>query len=647
MDKHKSKTIPPSPPCLPSDAEEMRRRYEFIINTSRDFMTLINRSYVYEAANDAYCAAHDKTREEVIGKTLADLWGEKLFLGLIKGHLDRCFAGEEVNYQAFFAFPRLEHRYFDVTCSPYLDRDGLVSHVVVVSRDTTERKSAEEALRISYEELERKVDERSSELGAANEELQKEIAEHLRTEEMLKEKNSMLQTLINAIPDVVFFKDTEGRHLLGNKVMEEFMGLSQEEFVGESVADLSPPEVAEACRRSDAEALQAGGASRVEESYTDKNGAPRFLDVVKAPIYSAKGGLLGLVGVGRDITERKLMEVALRNSEEKFRTLYESSLDALFIIDMNGTFLDVNKTGYERLGYTKEEMLSMNISQLDPPEFASLLPQRMEHMQKEGKGVFESAHLRKDGAVMPVEINACVMRVQGRNVFFSIIRDITERKMAESQIQQALQEKETLLRELYHRTKNNMQVITSLLNLQAKEITDKKTLQILEDTKSRIRSMALVHEKLYKAKNLSHVSLRDYVQDLAQALMKSHNADKEQVTLCVDIEKISVSIDTITPLGLVINELMTNALKYAFPDNTKGAILIKALVHEDKSIELTFSDNGIGIPEHIDLTKSESLGLKIVRTLVVSQIKGKLEILAKNGTTVRIKFKDKDMLARI
>lgn len=269
MDRQRPTTISPLPPSFPLGAEETRRRYEFIINTSRDFMTLINRGYVYEAANDAYCAAHDKRREEVIGKTLADLWGEKIFHGLIKGHLDRCFTGEEVSYQAYFGFPGREERYYEVTCSPYFDRDGLVSHVVVISRDITERKRAEEGLRISYEELERKVAERSSELGAANEELQSEIAGHLRTEEMLKEKNSMLQTLINAIPDTVFFKDTEGRHLLVNRAMEEFMGLSQEELLGKSVADLSPPEVAEACVRSDAEALKAGGASRAEESYTD------------------------------------------------------------------------------------------------------------------------------------------------------------------------------------------------------------------------------------------------------------------------------------------------------------------------------------------------------------------------------------------
>src|SRR5208283_3851046 len=155
--------------------------------------------------------------------------------------------------------------------------------------------------------------------------------------------------------------------------------------------------------------------------------------------------------------------------------------------------------------------------------------------------------------------------------FFSIflIQDITERKKAEEQIQQSLREKETLLRELYHRTKNNMQVITSLLDLQSRGIDNKKTLQILEDTKDRIHSMSLVHEKLYKAKNLSQVYLSDYIKDLADALMKSHHADMEQISLHVEVERIPVSIDTITPLGLVINELITNALKYAFPKNKK------------------------------------------------------------------------------
>ncbi|MBF0557074.1 MAG: histidine kinase, partial [Nitrospirae bacterium] len=162
----------------------------------------------------------------------------------------------------------------------------------------------------------------------------------------------------------------------------------------------------------------------------------------------------------------------------------------------------------------------------------------------------------------------------------------------------------------------------------------------------RIYSMAMVHEKLYKTKNLSQVCLSDYIQDLARALMESHNTNEKRIILQVDVERIPVSIDTITPLGLVINELMTNALKYAFSDSRERRITITARLNEDEMTEISFSDNGVGIPNSINLKETESLGLTLVRTLV-AQIMGTLEMQIQNGTTFIIKFKDEDIPARI
>jgi PAS domain S-box-containing protein len=258
-----------------------------------------------------------------------------------------------------------------------------------------------------------------------------DITERKKTEDALRQMNTMLQTLLQAMPDLVFFKDAEGRFLLGNKTMEEFSGLKQEEFLGKTESDLLPPDVAEACKRSDAEAIKSGGPSLSEEKFIDKSGEAGFLDVVKAPIYHANGDLMGLVGVGRDITNHKRLEEALRRGEEKLRTLFDSATDGLFIVDMEGYIIDVNKTAHERLGYTKEEMLSMQIFRLDHPDFRDKIPERMAHLQEYGSCVCESAHLRKDGTVMPVEINAKIMDFDGKKVLFGVVRDITERKKAE------------------------------------------------------------------------------------------------------------------------------------------------------------------------------------------------------------------------
>jgi two-component system cell cycle sensor histidine kinase/response regulator CckA len=261
-----------------------------------------------------------------------------------------------------------------------------------------------------------------------------DITERKKTEVALREMNTMLRTLLQAMPDLVFFKDAEGRFLLGNRTMEKFSGLREKEFLGKTDSDLCPPDVAEACKRSDAEAIKSGAPSRSEERFTDKNGETGFLDVVKAPIYDANGDLMGLVGVGRDITGHKRLEDALRRGEEKFRTLFDSATDGLFIVDTEGYIIDVNKTAHERLGYTKEEMLSMHIFRLDHPDFRDKIPERMGHLQEHGSCVCESAHLRKDGTAMPVEINAKLMDYEGKKVFFSVIRDISERKKAEETV---------------------------------------------------------------------------------------------------------------------------------------------------------------------------------------------------------------------
>jgi PAS domain S-box-containing protein len=598
-----------------------------------------------------------------------------------------------------------------------------------------------------------------------------DITERKRMEEELLENEERFRTAFEFNTIGIAITSPEKGWIKVNDETCRMLGYTFGELTGMTWAEITHPDDLEA----DVTQFNLVFAGEIDGYKLDKRFIRKDGEVVYTMLWvnckRRKGGKVDyFIAILQDMTERKKMEAALRQSEEKFQTLFESSIDALFILDINGNFIDVNKPAYERLGYTKEEMLSTHISQIELPEFAVMVHERMAHMQKHGEGMFESAHKRKDGSVMPVEINARTIDFEGKKVVFSVIRDITERKLmeealresekryhtlfeqspdgiliinnagkiiefnetahrqlgysreefaklslsdidpvesqeeiqariekileagqaefdvkhrtkqgedrdvhiitkvivlsggpifyaiwhditerkkAEDRINQSLREKETLLRELYHRTKNNMQVITSLLNLQSRGIDDKKTLQILKDTENRIHSMALVHEKLYKTKNLSQVNLSDYVRDLANALMKSHNAGKEQISLMVDVERIPISIDTITPLGLVLNELMTNALKYAFPDNKKGEIIIRARLNEDEIIELTFGDNGIGIPQDIDLEETESLGLTIVRTLVESQIKGNLELRTQNGTVFIIKFKDKDHPARI
>ncbi|MBU7044938.1 MAG: PAS domain S-box protein, partial [Theionarchaea archaeon] len=218
----------------------------------------------------------------------------------------------------------------------------------------------------------------------------------------------------------------------------------------------------------------------------------------------------------------------------------------------------------------------------------------------------------------------------------SILRDVTERKKVDEKIKASLKEKEVLLREIHHRVKNNLQVISSLLSLQSAYINDSQLKEMLKEIKNRIRSMALIHEKLYQSEALAKTNFEEYIRSLAHGLVCSYAISTGAVTLTVDVGDVSLSINTAIPCGLIINELVSNSLKHAFPDG-KGEIRI-ALYPVNDSIELVISDNGVGIPEDIDFKTTETLGLRLVTILVEDQLNGEISLIRNKGTEFRIRF---------
>ena len=215
-----------------------------------------------------------------------------------------------------------------------------------------------------------------------------------------------------------------------------------------------------------------------------------------------------------------------------------------------------------------------------------------------------------------------------------------DRKRAEDQLSVSFREKEILLRELYHRTKNNMQIISSLLNLQSMAIDDKQMLHVIQEIQNRIRSLSLVHEKLFEAKDLSNISLKDYIQDLAQALLASYQGSNKRISITVDVGDVFMSLDSITICGLIINELVSNSLKYAFPDEETGNIQILLHSTDKGEIELCIRDNGIGLPEGLDFEHPKTLGLKLVRGLTEDQLRGKIELKGEKRSDFLITFKE-------
>ncbi|RJR19249.1 MAG: HAMP domain-containing protein [Nitrospiraceae bacterium] len=217
-----------------------------------------------------------------------------------------------------------------------------------------------------------------------------------------------------------------------------------------------------------------------------------------------------------------------------------------------------------------------------------------------------------------------------------------QRKLAEQHIEASLVEKEVLLREIHHRVKNNMQVISSLLNFQTRYVNDKQFITILNESQNRIKSMALIHEKLYRSSDLANVDFNDYITNLSHDLFKFYGVDTDRITLKLDLQRIAFEIDTAIPCGLLVNELLTNSLKHAFPDGRRGEIhIILREKNADKGshYEMTVSDNGIGIPADLDITKTKSLGLQLIHTLSEHQLQGRLDLDRSNGTTFHITFR--------
>jgi two-component sensor histidine kinase len=212
------------------------------------------------------------------------------------------------------------------------------------------------------------------------------------------------------------------------------------------------------------------------------------------------------------------------------------------------------------------------------------------------------------------------------------------RKEYQTSIINALREKEVLLREIHHRVKNNLQVISSLLNLQAGSLTDRKALEMLKESQNRVRSMAMVHEHLHRSRDLSRIPFRDYVHNLCASLFSSYGIDSSRIGLRIDVDEVSFAIDTAIPCGLIIQELVSNSLKYAFPEERCGTVRISLQTEKEHSMVLTVADDGVGLPETVDVFETNSLGLRLVRILA-SQMDGSVECSSENGTAFRIIFR--------
>jgi PAS domain S-box-containing protein len=466
----------------------------------------------------------------------------------------------------------------------------------------------------------------------------RDITERKKAEEAQRESEERFRSLYENSTLGLYRTTPDGRILLANPTLVKMLGYSS--FDKLSTKDLEKNGFEPSYPRSRfLEMIEKEGEVRgLETAWLRKDWTTIFVRESARAIRDPQGKTLYYDGTVEDITERIQAEAALRESEEKYRSLVESVSDVIYAIDGGGTITYVSPVVKNAFGFEPDELIGRSFLELVYKEDQALLMTRFSEL-REGKVKYTDYRMiDKQGDIKwvrtltnPVIENGVFVGARGALV------DITERKNAEEKLAASLREKEVLLREIHHRVKNNMQIISSLLRLQSRSIEDDKMREVFNASQSRIRSMSLIHEKLYESKDFSRVDFSDYIGKMVTHLFVVYQMNAQDVSFKVEVKDIHLEITEAIPCGLIINELVSNALKYAFPKGEKGDMIIQMNRDESGKYHLSVKDTGIGLPPDFEIGKTETLGFQIVNDLV-RQLNGTIELKREKGTEFRIVF---------
>jgi PAS domain S-box-containing protein len=455
-------------------------------------------------------------------------------------------------------------------------------------------------------------------------------------EEALRLSEERFRALSAAAPIGIFETSSTAReNLYSNQRLQAIMGLSEEQIKQgqwqESVHPEDRTKVAAAWER----AQHQSGIVAVEHRILRRPGEVRWVRLLASPMKDAQSAVVSFVGTVDDVTDAHLITEALRESENRYRSVVTNLKEVVFQTDAAGLWTFLNPAWSEITGFSVTESLGqLFLAYVHPDDrernnrlFAPLIERQKAYCRHEVR------YLTKDGGFRWIEVFARLTldeqdRVTGTT---GTLNDITARKEAEGQVAASLREKEVLLKEIHHRVKNNMQIVSSLLNLQLDYQPDEKARAMFRELQGRIASMALVHEKLYRSSDLAEIDFADYLRDLTENLLGIMGARARNIAIQLETPELRLGIDTAIPCGLIINELVSNAYKHAFPLGGPGRITIAFARLDDGRLHLTVSDDGCGIPRDLDLRQTKSLGLKLVYTMV-QQLHGSLDVSAGPGT---------------
>jgi PAS domain S-box-containing protein len=475
--------------------------------------------------------------------------------------------------------------------------------------------------------LTRSFNEMAERLNDTYDKLKIEIEDRKEAQGALQESEQLLRTVINNAPIILWAIDKNGIFTFTEGQVFKKLGIIPGEGVGHSIFERHADNNGVI---SDAHRALAG---ETFSSTTEFAGI--IFDNRYVPLLNDDGSVIGAIGVAMDVTSSKQAEIALKESEEKYRKLFEIESDALGLVDIEtGNIMDVNNSFIKLYGYSRKEILDMkNIDfSAEPDKTAKATQDREQYIPKRN-------HKKKDGTVFPVEITASIFHHQGRNVQIAAIRDISHREHIETQLKTSLKDKEILLREIHHRVKNNFEIISSLLDLSGMQKKNRKGYKLLADTRSRIHSMALIHEQLYQSKRFDRINMFNYTREMVDYIAHIYANKENSINTVIDPSGVYLSVDQAIPCALAINELIANAFKHGFILKNQGTIYISIVNLKDDTVLIRVKDDGDGISKKIDPNEAPGLGLKLIRHLIEGQLGGEMDVRADDGTEICLQFK--------
>jgi len=626
------------------------KELKLIMDSTPALISYIDLDYHYRRVNKNYEEWFGLKTENILGHDSREVIGEKEF-HKVKESFKKAFSGKKITYEDEIAPPNGIPRWVQITYTPDFDRTGQVQGIVVHAVDISDRKKAEERTQEHVADLEFLS---KAGLHFLKMDFDKEIISYVG-----KELNKL-------IPDAIIIMNSFDA-INNSTVLQSIFGLKEEISKVEKILGQSPIGLAFKVSDKYHRIMIGGGLQKVpgglygltfeqitlnlcrqlEKQLNLKNiyaipfalsgdmlGSAAILTRKTEPIPEAKfiEAFIGMaaVAIGRARAEEKILR------EKEYSEKLINNLPGIFYaLDSNTNMLQINDRFSQLSGYSAKEIKKMKWPVFITKEERKQAEEKIKEIFKKGESYLEANLLCKDGRTIPHYFTCSRIIKDGKPIIIGMGINVTEKKQWEEKIKESLKEKEMLLKEVHHRVKNNLQMISSILNLQSTSIRNKKALEAFQESQNRIRSIALIHEKLYQTKYLSNVNIKEYVSEISSKLFSSYYTVMKDIKLKLNSEELYLEVDKCIAIGLILNELISNSLKHAFTGKIKGEIKISLYKENKDKLILIVADNGKGLPKDLDYKNTETLGLQLIYSLV-DQHNGSIVVDNTKGVSFKI-----------